>query len=203
MKKQKKFSFKKYADMCETHEVSGNDGVVVTVRDHIPYEQKVQMAKEIIEEHLMIHDDSCCYENFEIHAAKIHAVLKYYTDVNVDGASIYEAADFAINDGLWSGIMDVIHDDYYQAEDVFITLMDGVVDTFRDDKSLTKAIRTSFGFMFNGEDLTESLAKAEITKDTMFRAINALDEREKAAREKLNAGKMQVGSNIISFAKKE
>ena len=78
-----------------------------------------------------------------------------------------------------------------------------VFETYKDDKSITKAVRTSFGFLFNGEDITESMAKAEMTKDTIYNALSALREKEQEASEKINNGKLNVGGNLISFAKKK
>lgn len=197
--KKKKINFKKYADMHEETELVGKDGTSITVRNHISYADKVQMAKEVIENCVMIHDDSCCYESHMIYAEKIKAMMKYYTDVPVDDVSAEEVADFVINNDLIDAIQEYIHDDYYQAEDVYVTMMNMVMDTYADDMSLKKAIKTSFGFLFNGEDITESLAKAEMTKDTMFKALDAINKKEK----EVNGGELTVGGKILNFAKRE
>jgi hypothetical protein len=197
--KKKKINFKKYADMHEETELVGKDGTSITVRNHISYTDKVQMAKEVIENCVMIHDDSCCYESYMIYAEKIKAMMKYYTDVPVDDVSAEEVADFVINNDLIDAIQEYIHNDYYQAEDVYVTMMNMVMDTYADDMSLKKAIKTSFGFLFNGEDITESLAKAEMTKDTMFKALDAINKKEK----EVNGGELTVGGKILNFAKRE
>lgn len=197
--KKKKINFKKYADAHEETELVGKDGTSITVRNHISYEDKVQMAKEVVEASVRIHEDSCCYESHLTYAAKIKAMVKYYTNVQTDGATAEEVADFVINNDLLGAIQEYIHDDYYQAEDVFITIMNMVVDTYTDDMSLKKAIKTSFGFLFNGEDITESLAKAEMTKDTMFKALDAINKKE----QEVNVGELAVGGRILNFAKKE
>ena len=197
--KKKKINFKKYADMHEETELVGKDGTSITVRNHISYADKVQMTKEVIENCVMIHDDSCCYESHMIYAEKIKALMKYYTDVPVDDVSAEEVADFVINNDLIDAIQEYIHDDYYQAEDVYVTVMNMVMDTYADDMSLKKAIKTSFGFLFNGEDISESLAKAEMTKDTMFKALDAINKKEK----EVNGGELTVGGKILNFAKRE
>lgn len=201
--RKKKIDFKKYANMHEEHELTGKDGTMITVRDHISYADKIKMAQEIIENCVMIHDDSCCYESVQIHAERIKSIFKYYTNVPVEDADANEVADFAINNGLIGQIRDIIHDDYYEAEDIFITMMNMVMDTYEDDMSLKKAIKTSFGFLFNGEDITESMAKAEIAKDTMFKAFDALQRKDQEEHEKMESGKMKVGNNILNFARRE
>jgi len=201
--KKKKIDFKKYADMHEETELVGNDGTKITVRNHISYADKVQMAKDVIENCVMIHDDSCCYESYEIYAEKIKAMMNYYTNVNVDDADAEAVADFVINNGLLGQISECIKEDYYEAEDVYIAIINMVVDTYTDDMSLKKAIKTSFGFLFNGEDITESMAKAEMTKDTMFKALEAINQKKQEEKQKIDNGTMKVGNNILSFARKE
>ena len=201
--RKKKIDFKKYANMHEELEITGKDGVSITVRNHIPYEDKIQMAKDVIENCVMIHDDSCCYIGVDTYAEKIKAIVKYYTDVPVDGADAHAVADFVINNDLLGKIREYIHDDYSEAEDVYVTMLDMVMDIYTDDMSLRKAVRTSFGFLFNGEDITESMAKAEMTKDTLFDALNAINKKEQESKENIDNGKLKVGSNILNFARRE
>ena len=197
-----KIEFKKYAEMYDLVELEGNDGTKVTVRSHIPYEDKLKLAQELCEETLMIHDDSICYEGHLIYALKMKKILEYYSDVKVEDVSEIKIADFVINNGLDDKLRKAIQDDWNAVEDIFYSMSRGIMDTYTDDRGLTKAIRTSFGFLFNGEDITESLAKAEATKDTLYRALGALNAKEQEEQEKLNGGKLMVGNNIINFAKR-
>ena len=201
--KKKAIDFKKYADMHENKEIVGTDGTKVIVRDHISYANKVAMAVALVEENVMIHDDSVCYESFAMPAERIKGIMKYYTDVPVDETDAQEVADFAINNGLIGQIRDYIHDDYYEFEDVFVTLIRSVMDNYEDDQSLAKAIKTSFGFLFTGEDVTETLAKAEAAKDTVFDALGALREKEAQDESKMKDGKLKVEGKLLNFAKKE
>ena len=198
-----KIDFKKYADMHDEVEVTGLDGTKVIVRSHISYEDKLKLVQELCEEGLMIHDDSCCYEGYLIYALKLKKILEYYTDVKVDDIDAESVADFMINNKLEECIRSAIQEDWDVVEDIYFSMSRGVMDTYHDDRGLTKAIRTSFGFLFNGEDISESLAKAEATKDTLYKALGALNDKEKQEQEKLNNGKLMVGNNIISFAKRE
>ena len=201
--RKKKIDFKKYADMHDEIELTGKDGTKIHVRNHISYADKIQMARDVIEQCVMIHDDSCCYEGVEIFAEKIKAMVKYYTNLQVDDADANDVADFVINNELIEQIREYIHDDYYEAEDVYVTLMNSVMTTYADDMSLKKAVKTSFGFLFNGEDITESMAKAELTKDTLFNALDAINKKEEEAQSKMDDGRLNVGGNILNFAKRE
>ena len=196
--KKHKIAMKKYADMHEEIECAGKDGVVVKVRNHIPYEDKIAFAKEWIENVMMVHDDSCCYVSHEQRMYEIFLIAKYYTDIQTEGVTPQEIMDFMINDNLIGPVTDAMDRDRDELIELFYGLRDGFETRFNDDRSLARAVRTSFGFLFNGEDITESMAKAEITKDTMFNALSALQEKEA----NINHGQMKVGGNIIDFTKK-
>lgn len=200
--RKKKIDFKKYAGMHDEMEITGKDGAVITVRNHISYADKVQMAQDVIENCVMIHDGSCCYESHMIYAERIKAMVKYYTNVPVDDVDAGDVADFMINNELIGNVREYIHDDWFEAEDIYVTMLNMVLDTYTDDMSLGKAVKKSFGFLFNGEDVTETMAKAELTKETLFKALDAIGKKEQESQEKIDDGKLMVGNNILNFARK-
>ena len=202
MEKQK-IDLSKYADMYEVVEIEGKDGTKISARTHIPYEEKEKMATEMAERLIVIHDDSCVYKSSEFGKIKKYMVAKYYTNLDTEDLTPDDVANFFINNEMWRMISQECGWDYTIAEDIFKDLYKAVKKTYEDDKSLTKALRTSFGFLFNGEDITESLAKAEAMKDTVYEAIGAWRQVEKEQEEKIDDGKLKVGGNIISFAKKK
>lgn len=201
--KKKKFGLKKYNDMHDEITVQGKDGTEVTVRDHIPYTEKENMARELSETMIMVHDDSCMYESINFRKTMLFMIAKYYTNINTDNADIDDIADFMINNELDRKIKDVSEYDIKIVEEIYDDIYRAVVTTYDDDKSLTKAIRTSFGFLFTGEDVSESLAKAETVKDTLYNALNALHEKEEQQEKEIDDGMLNIGGNVISFSKKE
>ena len=204
MKKHKIKAIAKYADMHNETELEGNDGTKVIVRDHIPYSQKIEMARRIAEETIMIHDDSCWYFNYMEQAIMYKYVAEYYTDINTDGIEAEQIVDYLVNNNLMNKILNYINDDYRIVMDLYSGITNSYGTTFDDDRSLRKAVRTSFGFLFNGEDITESMAKAEMTKDTIFNALSALRDKEEKDKKNLNHdGTLNIGGNIIQFGKKE
>lgn len=198
-----KIDFEKYADMHTDIVVEGDDGIKVAVRNHIPAEAKVKMATEIVENVVMIHDDSCAYDSHLEELWKMLKMLEYYTDVDTKGVTPEQAADFMVNNGLYWRIRDVCDNDWDTVFEIYLNLKSSIIETFKDDHGLTKAVRTSFGFLFNGEDITESLAKAEATEKTIYDAVGALREKEQNDMAKVNNGKMIVGGNIINFSRKD
>lgn len=201
---KQKIDLAKYADLCEEVQVKGKDGTVVTVRTHIPYSEKVALAQEWIEQTLMVHDDSCVYMSYESDLYRKYYIAKYYTDVDVEDATPEEVYNFMINNELYDDVNDRIMHDFDDVVMMYYAIYENYRDTYNDDRSLAKAVRTSFGFLFNGEDITESMAKAEMTKETIYKAFSALQEKEKAESTQLSdGGKLKVNGNILQFGKKK
>ena len=169
---------------------------------HIPYKEKEHMATEMAENVLTIHDDSCMFENHEYDKMFRLMVAKYYTDIDTDGVDEYELLDFMTYTGLWDELFEFIESDVAVVINIYQSIVANLIMTYADDKSITKALRTSFGFLFNGEDVTETLAKAESVKDTVYQAIGAYRQLDKEKEEKINNGRLNVGGAIINFAKK-
>ena len=169
---------------------------------HIPYKEKEQMANEIAEHVLIVHDDSCMFESHEYDKMFRLMVAKYYTDIDTEDVDEYELIDFMTYTGLWNELFSFIESDVSVVIDIYQSIVSNVIATYADDKCLTKALRTSFGFLFNGEDITESLAKAEAMKNTVYDAIGAYRQLDKEQSEKINNGKLNLGGAIINFAKK-
>lgn len=199
---KRKYDMSKYADQHTEVRVGGVDGEEIIVRNHIPYEEKEKMATEMAEHMIMIHDDSCVYQSSEYNKFKKYLVAKYYTDIDTDGLTPNEIADFLINNNMWHDVSRVAGWDYAIVEDIYRALYESVKRTYEDDKSISKAMRTSFGFLFNGEDITESIAKAEAVKDMIYEAVGAWRKVEKEKEENIDDGTIKVGGNIINFAKR-
>lgn len=199
---KRKYDLGKYADACKVEEFKGADGTVVKVRNHIPYTEKEEMATDFAEHIIMIHEDSCVYVSDQYDKYIKFLIAKYYTDIDTDGADENSVADFLINNDLYNKIEEYIWDDYSEVNAIIGSLIKSVTKTYEDDKCLTKAIRTSFGFLFTGEDITESLAKAELTSDTMFRALSEMRKIDEKKEREIDNGRLSLNGNIINFAKK-
>lgn len=200
---KRKIDMSKYADMHDETKIKGKDGTEITVRNHIRYVDKEKMATEMAEQLLIIHDESCVYTSQDFDILELYMIAKYYTDINVDECDPHDVADYLINNEIIGEIYDYTSKDYDVVVRIFSAIEKAVTKTYEDDRGLTKALRTSFGFLFTGEDVTESMVKAQGVSDTLFNALGALRQKEKENEETINHGKLSVGGNIINFAKKK
>jgi len=200
---KRKFDMSNYADMHKEETFEGIDGTKVTVRDHIPYESKNDMARELIERTLVVHDDSCVYTSNEYEKYKIYLVVKYYTDIDTEEADVDDVVNYMINTNVIERVLEFVDKDLEYVTDMFWDLFNALNTVYTDDNSLAKAVRKSFGFLFNGEDITETLARAEDIKDKTFKAFDLLRQAEQDESKNIEDGKMTIGGNIINFAKKD
>ena len=200
---KRKIDLTKYADMHEEKTFKGNDGTEITVRNHISFVEKEALVNDLALSTIVDHDGSCVYTSSSFEKLRLYAIAKYYTDIDVEGYEFEDVADFIINNGLADEIDKYIGDDFDVVISIYWNTYYALETTYKDDGSLSKALRTSFGFLFNGEDITESLAKAEAAKDTVYGAIEAWRKVEKEKEENVHDGKMLVAGNMINFAKKE
>ena len=200
---KRKINMENCADMHDKKLIKGKDGTEITVRDHIPYSAKEAMAVEIINNSVTVHEDACVYYGSNHTKIELYMIAKYYTDIETDGLEYNDVADYLINNGLSNEIKQYIAQDYEYVQEIYVSLFDSLETIYCYDSSITRALRTSFGFLFNGEDITESLAKAEVMKDTVYDAISAFRSMEKEKSEKIDNGTVKIGGNIINFAKKQ
>ena len=199
---KRKIDMSKYADMHDEKVIKGKDNTDIVVRNHIPFSDKEAMATEMAERLLVIHDESCVYTSKDLNLIEQYMIAKYYTDIDTEGIEEHDVANFLTNNEMIDEIYDYVYDDYSAVKDMFMALEKAVTKTYEDDHGIVRALRTSFGFLFTGEDVTESMVKAQGVSDTLFNALGALRQKEKESEETIDHGKMSVGGTVINFAKK-
>jgi hypothetical protein len=143
------------------------------------------------------------YTSKDIKRKKLYMIAKYYTDIDVEEADEHQIADFLINNDLADQIENYVFDDWYLVEQIYLYIEKAVIKTYEDDKSLSKAIKTSFSGLLTGEDVGTALANAEHVRDTLMDAVEALRQVNKEKEEQIDHGKMTVGGNVINFAKRK
>lgn len=192
-----KFDLSGYADKYRELKISGADDVVITVRDHIPLADKLRFMDEFIRKTL-INMTNFVYDSYMQVVTEKAMIVRYYTDVDADEYTDEELYDFIVNDDLFPSIADFIQDDIEDITMLCSNMREAIMRTTSYESSMTNAIKTSFGFLFDGKDLTATLSESETLRDQLFAAIGAL-KKENESKDK---NKISVNGTVINLAQK-
>ena len=172
----------------------------LTVRNHIPLEEKIKMVNELAGYVLMVDDENeVILENHTERVGTVYFVMKYYTDADLTDAEPADVYDWVVNNDAWDKISDWVGNDLFEVHEMQFAMQKNIEKAYEKEHSLGTAFRKSFGFLFNREDLAETLARTQEVSDQMLEVVGRLNE----AGRKPDGGRVNVGGNIISIGKKK
>jgi len=185
--------------ICKEIEMKIGDHTV-TVRDHLSFDERSEMAEEIASMSTMINDDDeVIMVTHMIDVIYAFEVVKFYTNVDTTDLTPDVVFDWVVNNGAMNELMDIVAEDLAYVTAMADQMMDNVIAVYEKQHSLGTAIRKSFGFLFSGEDITETLAQSQGLSEQMIDTLEKLKEANKKPTE----GKLNVGGNILNIAKKK
>lgn len=179
-------------------------GVKVAVKKHIPLEDKIKMAQEMVENWTIISQDVPVLTKGHLYiVTKLYQTLRYYTNIEMEDAEPSDVFDWAVGVGLDDKVDLITEDDLYYVEWMADTLFNNIQKKFEKENSLEHAVHTTFASILNGEDITETLVKATAVRDDMIDLIGAAGKTAKQVAASNESGKVKIGGNIVSIAKKK
>lgn len=196
---KKKFEMK-LGDAYEAMEDVSVGGETIHVRKHIPLEEKMMLASDMVQMTAMPDEELGIVTTSSLEeVCKLYLILKYYTDVDLEGVEAKRVFDWIIGyDGAEREIEHIVALDYYYVEDMVYTLRDNIKAKHEARHGLAHAVKTTFGFLFDGRDITETLAESREISETMLDTVGRLNEAAK----KEEAGRVKVAGNVINIGKK-
>ena len=196
MEKNKvKVDFTGAADIHNEKEIEAG-GVKITLRDHIPLAQKVEMANEIVNAATMIDDETfniCKNHLWDI--MKIYLAVKYYTDVDTEGTAPTAVCDWAFNTGAWDKVWGFAYDDVLAVEDIADRVYGYVESSYKKEHGLDTAVLKTFGSILSGEDILDTIDKSREVSEEM---LDVAEQLGKASQ----TGTVKIGGNVIQIGKK-
>lgn len=183
------------------------DGIFVEVKTWIPYSEMEAMAIEMAERILLFDEETgfACIGHSE-NMVKIYLTAKYFTDLDVEDCSLEEVYDVMTRTGLFNKIEEKVMGNLWRVEDICRAMCKNMIDKYEKENSIGVKLQKTFGFLFSGEDVAESLAKSEVINEQMIDMLGVFLANKKE-QEILNSGKqdkskMRVGGALVSLAKK-
>lgn len=176
-------------------------GIDVTVKHHIPIEEKNQMARDLIDATTFIDDEmKIVQKSYMEDVSALYLIIMYYTNIDlidVVPTMLYDWMTY--HPDIWDQIRHIVNEDYKIVYRMYCVLKHGITQRYDKENSLSTAVMKTFGFMLNGEDITETLAKSSEISDKMIDVVGQLQE----LKSNQDAGKVKVGGNVINIGKKQ
>lgn len=170
------------------------------VRDHIPLDDKIKMATELVQVGATINEEQKLMSKGVLwDEVKLYLIMKFYTNLDVEDLEFNDVVDWVINNNLPPLLEDIIYADIIYVEGLAYQMLENSKAAYDKENSLSTAIMTTFGFLLNGEDITETLAKSREISEQMLTAAEQMNKSQ----QKADAGKVKVGGNIINIGKKK
>lgn len=153
-------------------------GQEVSVKNHVSYQEKMDAAEEYVAMAAVFDEEHgvCCMSPYE-DAVKKYMKLKTYAGLDmsnyngveglcrlmddIDAMPIGEFEEFVDRD--WTVLNGLAYTIYYNVECVF-----------EKEHSLEHRVKTSFGFLLDGKDLTQTLAEAREVNEQMIDHLGAI-----------------------------
>lgn len=141
----------------------------------------------------MVFDEEAgiAYEAYNAELIRAFLVLKYYTDLdlaeydNPEGrATVHDAL---ASHGLWREIMDVVDLDMDDVDMIAFKLGSSARRSFEEKHSLSRMLMKTFGALLGTEDLTQTVAKAEVLNGKLIDMLAAVQKQPTA-----NTGGLQL-----------
>lgn len=155
-------------------------GKTVTVKDRIPYRQKAEAAEELASLCVVFNEElGVAYDSY-LHSEYTYFIMvKYYTDFDLSAYTedgwIFDFMDnMEENRDGFTAIVEHTRKDFDKVEDLARTLGDTVKKLYKKEHSLEYRAMTSFGFLLDGKDLTETLAQARDVNEQMIDHLGAI-----------------------------
>ena len=153
-------------------------GQKVKVRTELTYKEIIQWAQEYVARAAILHPSGVAYWSHLDEAIKNLIALKALTDMDTSAYEtedgLFEMMDKIYADGEWSDFMLGTECIRMRIIDMGGSLFNNLRKIHEQENSLDYRIRESFGFLFTGEDLTETLAHARGANEQMIEHLGAI-----------------------------
>lgn len=172
----------------------------IQYRRVLPYKAKTWMAIDMAERSLVFDEErGVAFEGYTHEAVTIACMMEYYTDLDMaayaDEEGMYALVDLLVSHGALDILWDELSEDLYHVRRIYEAIRASAIRSFEHGLTLDHLIRKSFGFLFTGEDITETLAKADGVNNTMVELLGAFMKQQ--------AAPDATGGKLLRFGKKE
>lgn len=158
-------------------------GQEALVKDRIPYKEKMEAAEEYAARATVFDEElGWAYDSPLGDAIEKYIRLKYYTNIDMSKYDDYDGLCQMMDDiGEYpiEEFENATQKDWNILYELCWMLQSNAETAFEKEHSLAHRIKTSFGFLLDGKDLTQSLAEAREVNEQMIDHLGALAKQNK------------------------
>lgn len=161
-------------------DVTLEDGVQVKVRNYLPYAEREEAAAEYAARALIVADEEngITYDSYRIDIEADYMMVKYYTNIDVDGIPTEDVFDYAKRAGLLESVKEIAGEDFYLTLSMGDKMVFAASTAIENRGSLPYFIKNRMGYLLDAEKTAETLAQAEDLKEKMIDILGAVKERD-------------------------
>lgn len=161
-------------------DVALEDGTQVKIRNYLPYAEREEAAAEYAARALVVADEEngIVYDSYRMDIEWDYVMVKYYTNINVDGIPTEDVFDYAKRTKLLEAIKEIAGEDVYLTLGMGDKMAFAVTTAIEKRGSLPYFIKNRMGYLLDAEKTAETLAQAEDLKEKMIDILGAVKERD-------------------------
>ena len=161
-------------------DVALEDGTQVKIRNYLPYAEREEAAAEYAARALVVADEEngIVYDSYRMDIEWDYVMVKYYTNINVNGIPTEDVFDYAKRTKLLEAIKEIAGEDVYLTLGMGDKMAFAVTTAIEKRGSLPYFIKSRMGYLLDAEKTAETLAQAEDLKEKMIDILGAVKERD-------------------------
>lgn len=198
-----KLDAKKAAGLHEEKTVTILDKEI-TVRTHIPYEEKLKLAEELTNYVAIMDDEQTIAVQSHIKSAcEALMLFRYYTNVDSEKLTPANAHDLLVNTDSYDAVLGICEADFNESLDIAYNMVENIIAIMDKRKSVGYAVMKSFGSILNGGDFVDTMLDGSELREELMDSLDKIRQAGKAEEGKVENGKIKLGGAVIDIAKKE
>jgi len=161
-------------------DVALEDGTQVKIRNYLPYAEREEAAAEYAARALVVADEEngIVYDSYRMDIEWDYVMVKYYTNIDVDGIPTEDVFDYAKRTKLLETVREIVGEDAYFTLGMGDKMAFAATAAIEKRGSLPYFIKNRMGYLLDAEKTAETLAQAEDLKEKMIDILGAVKERD-------------------------
>ena len=173
--------WKSSIDFNETVEIM-NNGIAITVKTAIPFEEKMEFVDEYAQTVLVFDEKNNTVTCNPMHRVVFdYLLVKHYTNIDMAGVELADFVNYDTKTGLAKTVMEVCSNDANAVRRFVVGYAEETCKSWMAGRSLNTLVANILGGDFTGETLMKALSESRLVNETMLDLIHRQSATETGA----------------------